>query len=515
MMEKIKNIYCEKLCATSFITLLLIILYTNTLFSQGIVTVSTTQEFFNSIKNVAPGTTILFENGVYAFGQKIELTQQATKDNPIIIKAKNEGTVELTGDSWFLLKGASFITIEGFVFTSNNGPAVHLNGSNNCRVTNNHFKLKENKNGSWVLIDGAKSSHNRIDHNLFEEKSLLGNFVTIEGTMAPDFQSSQYDKIDNNYFRNIGPRAENVLEAIRSGSSHVSLSSGFTLIEKNLFERCDGDPEIVSIKTSDDTVRYNTFRECLGVLSLRHGNRSTVDGNFFFGNGRTGEFLDNTGKTWALGTGGVRFYGDNMKVINNYFEGLTGQKWDASLALTSGNTDYGLGDPLTKHYRARYTVVAFNTFVNNVSNIEVGYDGDGFQGNWWFKPPVEITIANNIVVGSNGELVKVFQEPINSTWLNNIVFPKGDNAATSRKFTEEEVRVLDPKLVQKDGLWRLAEDSPVRGKTVGWFPYLTRDVDGQLREKEKDPGADQVSNSIALNKPLTKNDVGPSWLRNK
>ncbi|MCK7494246.1 MAG: hypothetical protein MZW92_25800 [Comamonadaceae bacterium] len=92
-------------------------------------------------------------------------------------------------------------------------------------------------------------------------------------------------------------------------------------------------------------------------------------------------FLTAPEKKWKLGTGGIRFYGDNMKIINNYFEGLTGQKWDASLALTSGNTDYGLGQPLSKHFTEReYAVVAFNTFVNNVSNIEVGFTTEtGFR----------------------------------------------------------------------------------------------------------------------------------------
>ena len=66
----------------------------------------------------------------------------------------------------------------------------------------------------------------------------------------------------------------------------MSLSSGYTIVEHNLFEDCDGDPEIVSIKSSDNIIRHNTFRGSYGTLSLRHGNRNKLESNYFFGNGK-------------------------------------------------------------------------------------------------------------------------------------------------------------------------------------------------------------------------------------
>lgn len=486
--------------------------------AQKQIEISSVDQFIEAVKNLKSGTTLSLLPGTYDFKERIEITVAATEKNPILISAKESGKVKLIGNSWFALKNASFITIEGFEFISNDGPAVELLGCNNIRVTNNVFHLKETKRSSWILIGDEKSAvknsshHNRIDHNLFENKKELGNFITIEGTMQPEFQVSQNDLIDNNHFRNIGPRAENVLEAIRIGSSHVSLSSGFTIIEKNLFERCDGDPEIVSIKSSDDIVRYNTFRECLGVLSLRHGNRCTIDGNYFLGNGRTGEFIDSTKRKWVLGTGGVRFYGDNMKVINNYFEGLTGEKWDGSLALTNGDADYGMGLSLTKHYRPRYCLIAFNTFINNKSNIEIGYDGGGFQNNWWRMPPSEITVANNIVVGSNGKLIDVMTKPLFTSWSGNIVYPKG-KAIVGGKFVSTELKVMDPKLIKEGEVYKLSQTNSLRGKAQGQFPVVVFDIDGQWRGEDKDPGCDQFTISDAINKPLTKNDVGTTWYK--
>jgi hypothetical protein len=353
----------------------------------------------------------------------------------------------------------------------------------------------------------AMSRQNRVDHNLFEHKTVLGNCITIEGTNAGVPQVSQFDTIDHNHFRDIGPRIENALEAIRCGNARLSLSSGFTLMEHNLFERCDGDPEYISIKSSDNIVRYNTFRECLGSLSLRHGNRNTVDANFILGNGRTGSFTDSTGKIWRLGTGGVRFCGDSMVIVNNYAEGLTGREWDATLAVANGDAEYGDGKPLTKHFRIRDAVIAFNTFVNNGGGIEIGYDGGGFQGNRWPLPPAGLTFANNIIVGSADTLVRMFAAPEGSVWEGNVAFASKGAVVAAAAIPGVEVR--DPQLVETGGLWRPATASPAVDRAAGTYPAVAGDMDGQDRGSAKDIGADEVSAGVMRNRPLNCPDVGP------
>ncbi|RYG56798.1 MAG: hypothetical protein EON56_03535 [Alphaproteobacteria bacterium] len=85
----------------------------------------------------------------------------------------------------------------------------------------------------------------------------------------------------HNYFYNNGPRLENEKEAIRIGNSQLSQSSGNTTVEFNLFEECDGDPEIVSVKSCDNIIRHNTFNRNYGSLTLRQGNRNIAEGNYF------------------------------------------------------------------------------------------------------------------------------------------------------------------------------------------------------------------------------------------
>lgn len=445
-------------------------------------------------------------DGQLDLGGVVEITARGTPAQPVVIRAQHAGRTELRGQSRFLLKEARHVLLEGFVFSGTDGPAVRLLGCRRVRISRNTFQLREQRRSSWVLVEG-RSRENRIDHNVFQNKHELGNFITIEGEPSDGYQVSQHDTIDHNHFREIGPRAENVLEAIRIGSSHYSLSSGYTLLEHNLFERCDGDPEYISIKSSDNTIRYNTFRECLGSLSLRHGNRNTVDGNFIFGGGRKGMFNDSTGKTWTLGTGGVRFCGDSMVIVNNYMEGLTGSGWDATLAATNGDADYGEGKPLTKHYRIRHAVIAFNTMVDNASGLEIGFDGAGFQNNWWALPPSGMVIANNIFVGKKDTLIRFLSSPLQTTWSGNVAIATGRGVVSAEPIPG--VRVVDPRLVIQDRWWRPGSGSPVLGAAEGVWPFMTHDIEGQPRKPRPDAGADEVSRVAPLNKPLNPIDVGP------
>jgi poly(beta-D-mannuronate) lyase len=451
----------------------------------GEIKVSSPAELKNAVRSAIPGTTIVVADGEYDCGGMLLFRVSGTADQPIVLKALNRGKALLVGDSRLRLDAVSHVTIEGFDHAQNEGPAIELRGCQYVRVTRNIFHLKESKRSSWVLIDGMKddttrlSKWNRVDHNLFENKSVLGNFVTIEGTKTHQPQVSQFDQIDRNHFRDIGPRVENVLEAIRIGSSDFSLSSGFTLLENNLFERCDGDPEYISIKSSDDTVRGNTFRECLGSLSLRHGNRSVVDGNFILGNERRGKFLDNTGKDWTLGTGGIRFCGDDMRITNNYLEGLTGTEWDATFAIIGGDAEYGDGKPLTKHFRIHRAVIANNTLVNNASGFEIGYNGGGFQGNWWPMAPEGMAVENNLIVGSVDTLIKYFNPPVNTKWMNNVAWTMGNAVVAGTSI--EGVQVADPELKKHAGLWM----PTASGRT------------------------DVGSSLIRTRGPLTSKDVGP------
>ncbi len=460
----------------------------------NVYTVSSSSELKDVCKgtNLRPGDIVEVEDGNYDSGG-ITVESSGMSNKPIIIRSKNIGKAELAGSTYFTFRKNEYVILEGFHFSSEKYTAVKLEGCNNIRITRNTFQLTESdgESGKWLYIGGywddgtLLSHHNRVDHNIFRDKHQLGNFITIDG----GDNVSQHDRIDHNYFYNIGPRHVNEMEAIRVGWSQLSLTDGFTVIEYNLFEDCDGDPEIISIKSCKDTVRYNTIKSSQGTVSLRHGDGSVIHDNFFFGEGKEG-------------TGGIRLYARDHKIYNNYFEGLTGSKWDAALTLTNGDTDTG---SLSSHWRIDNVIIANNTMVNNFSNIEIGY---AKADNSWQKVPRNVIMANNLVLGSETDIIKEYNAPSNFTWTKNIMHPQS-GASLGITAAEDQINEIDPQLIFVDSLWLLSSESPAIDASDNSVINLQYDMQGQPRIGTSDVGADEYSTATIIRMPLTENNVGP------
>jgi len=504
----------------------------------SICSITSAQQYFTdpddlveAINNSSNGGTFIVKNGTYGdFESSIEI--EASQDNPIVIKAETVGGVTLKGESQFVFKKSAFVTLQGFVFDCQGDETlVKLEGCNNIRITRNIFELETSESIKWVFIGGFwsdntfpfqyPSHHNRIDHNIFQNKNTPGHYITVDGSFDDTgsdevYYQSQYDTIDYNYFKNNGPRAVNEQESIRIGWSEMSQSSGFTIVEHNLFEDCDGDPEIVSVKSCDNTIRYNTFLSSYGTLSLRHGNRNRVEGNYFFGNGKP----IGTSQTGAnLYTGGIRIYGTDHIIINNYMEGLNGTKWDAPITLTLGDAIDGQSSNLSKHFRAERVTISYNTLVDNSHGIEIGFDNNDNYS----KDLKDITVANNLITGSENSLVEIVDvnndQGDNITWLSNLMFPTGNASilmgASTTTFDQVEVIYENPFLVYDDefGSWRTTENSPIYEASL-LNHVVDQDIDGQVRPSSSNPGADHNSGESIRYRPLTQSDVGPDAYEN-
>ncbi|MFK7949969.1 MAG: chondroitinase-B domain-containing protein [Saprospiraceae bacterium] len=474
------------------------------------------------VNAASPGDTFIVTNGTYNDFESTFTTANGVAGNPIVIKAETVGGVTLTGESHFAFKKSSHIVFEGFVFDSqDDNTLVKLEGCNHIRITRNVFELTTTESIKWVYIGGVwddhtfqyTSHHNRIDHNTFQNKDTPGHYITVDGTNDgnDDYRQSQYDRIDHNYFKNNSPRAINEQESIRIGWSDMSQSSGYTLVEYNLFEDCDGDPEIVSVKSCDNTIRHNTFKGCYGTLSLRHGNRNHVEGNYFFGNNKpNGTYTNSSGGTSITYTGGIRIYGTDHVIINNYLEGLEGTRWDAPITLTQGDAIDGSSTNWSKHFRAERVTIAYNTLVNNTYGIEIGFDNNGNYN----KSLEDITIANNVVIGSENDLVNYVDGNTNAgkiTWLNNIFYPTGNATLTNdgSTFDTAEVQVMDPLLNFDGTVWKSTANSPKNVHNINALTNI-QDIEGQNRPNYSTVGADHFSMDSVLFAPITTADVGPN-----
>jgi poly(beta-D-mannuronate) lyase len=394
------------------------------------------------------GTTVVLADGTYDGDYSVRVA--GTADAPVVVKAANPGRAVLAAGSAVVVKKSAHVVVDGLTFLGGANTMLKLESSNNVRVAHNTFDRGSSGEGSskWLYVGGADSHHNRIDHNTFQNKTDSGNYVTLDGS---ETQVSQYDRIDHNRFLKIGPRAENEKEAVRLGWSEISMSSGFTVFEYNLLEECDGDPEIVSVKASDMTVRYNTVRRSQGVVSLRHGDRNALYGNVILGEKRPG-------------TGGIRMYGVANRVFNNYVAGTTGTGYDSALSIDGGDAE--AGGTLNGHHRVVDAVVLFNTLVDNATGIVVGEHYD--------MAPVNPTVANNLLADSGD--VRQVKAPVGGSLQDNTVGTKAEVG-----------------LVEAGPTWKLAADSSQVDRAVGTYDFVDTDFEGTPRAGAKDIGADELA----------------------
>lgn len=248
--------------------------------------VSSAAEIRNIMNGLQPGDIITMANGTWD-SQQIEFETDGTESAPVTLRAETAGEVILKGTSWLEISG-EWLIVDGLCFKdgySSGKQIIEFRGDNgrahNCRLTNSAI-IDYNPNDKdtdykWV---GMYGQNNRVDHCHFEGKTHSGTTFVIWLSSSED--RNNHHRIDHNYF---GPRPDlgyNGGETIRVGTSAHSMEDSFSLFEYNVFEECDGETEIISNKSCENTYRYNTFRKSIGTLTLRHGNRCYVYPNYFW-----------------------------------------------------------------------------------------------------------------------------------------------------------------------------------------------------------------------------------------
>ncbi|MET0234638.1 MAG: polysaccharide lyase 6 family protein [Kibdelosporangium sp.] len=426
------------------------------------VRVSSLSALQSALDAAKAGDRIELTDGTYTSSGTIAIRRSGTSAAPVTVTAVNVGKAEIRGSAGFSFAGGVHdVVLQGFTLRHSGSLSVPAD-AHHIRISRNSVQLAGG--GNWMTINGNDVE---VDRNTFQNRSSEGVFLQIAG---PGDNVAKRTRIHRNYFYNHTFGGANGGESIRLGYSHKQSYSANAVVEYNLFEKANGDPEAISVKSSDNIVRYNTIRDSRGFIVLRHGHRSVVDGNLIFG------------------PAGIRFHGDDHRIINNYVAASGGR---AIVFGTGSEADSG--PTSTGHDRPDRVTVAFNTVLGTSAVI----DSDG--GN--FKPK-DCVLANNIIVGTSGTLVAMTSGSTvryegNIAWGGAAGMPSGT------------FRSVDPKLVRDaNGLSRLSAGSPAIDSSAGTYSYVTTDFDPpQARAGRLDVGADELGGS---RKPLTRADVGPS-----
>lgn len=347
--------------------------------------VTSQAEYREALKTLRAGDTIVLADGRWSDFEMV-FSGQGTADKPITLTAQTKGKVLITGRSNLRLAGEHLV-VSGLVFTDGYTPtreviAFRRNNdqlAHHSRVTEtviDHFNNPERHEVDfWVMLYGK---NNRFDHNHLVGKSNKG--VTMAVRLNSEQSRENHHRIDHNYF---GPRpilGSNGGETLRIGTSHYAHTNSLTVVENNIFDRCNGEVEIISSKSGGNVFRGNVFIESRGTLTLRHGDDNLVEGNVFFGNG-------------VPHTGGIRVINQRQTIRNNYLEGLRGYRFGSALTVMNGVPN----SPANRYVQVSEALIENNTIVDS-DHIQLAAGSDAERS----AVPINSRFARNLISHRDG-----------------------------------------------------------------------------------------------------------------
>lgn len=328
---------------------------------------------------------------------KVVLKGEGSEKEPIVFRVDTPYQSVFSGISTLIIDG-SWIVADGFLFKDGYSVGrdviVFSKNSSNCTLVDaaiiNYNPQDSKVDYKWVSLYG---SNNTVTNCEFTGKTNLGTTLVV---WLDGYANNHI--ISNNYF---GARPElgaNGGETIRIGTSQWSMSPSGTIVKYNIFDNCDGEIEVISVKSCSNIIEENFFYECSGTLTLRHGNDNIVRGNFFIGNNKSK-------------TGGIRVIGERQIVEGNYLYQLKGKSLRAALSVMNA-----IENPeLNEYFQVTDSRIEDNIVLQCTEGIAVGA-GANEKGKT--VPPKNITITGNLLQDVT-TVISYESTPINSIIADN------------------------------------------------------------------------------------------------
>jgi poly(beta-D-mannuronate) lyase len=442
-------------------------------------------QFNKAVKSLQAGDSIVLSSGIWKDTQFI-FKGNGTENKQICLAAEIPGKVYLEGASSLKLSG-EWLTITGLVFRNGHAPDktvidFRTNSKNyayhtvlsNCLI-DNYNQTSKTTADHWVALWGK---NNRIENCYFAGKTNVGTTLVV----WPNDSNSTNNQhlIQHNYFGYRPPLGSNGGETIRIGTSEVCTNVSGTIVNENYFEKCNGEAEIISNKSCDNQFLNNTFFECEGSLTLRHGNRATISGNWFIGNKKKN-------------TGGIRVMNEGHRIFNNFFYQLRGKELRSAITIMNGipNT------PPSGYAQVKNVVIANNTFLNCALPWNFCFGAD--EENQTAKPENTLLINNLVYCPEEQEVIK-YNEKAEGIKLvyNSLISRIGlENASGSTKETIKFIKMMNM-------------DIPFSNSPAKKLDFVTDDIMGQ---KIGQPviGAFQPQDEALTFEMASPQNCGPKW----
>jgi poly(beta-D-mannuronate) lyase len=327
------------------------------------------QEFNSITQEIKPGDNISIANGTYEPWSLI-INTNGTAAKPITVQAETTGKVIFTGDvgqyvfkltgSYTILRGISFTACNVLKDDAHAGVLAELNDTKHCRLTECVFSQNVAKAQFMpIVVVSGKGEYNHVDHCTF-----TGNIDNQELQVKITKETCPvYTIIENNLFKDknkVSWKVFNGGECVQVGQDPILLGTiqANTIVRENRFIRCNGEPEVISNKSSNNTYLTNYFEDCDGELVMRGGHDCIIDSNIIKG-----------------GNSGIRVNGTGHQITHNDVSNVkTGIR--LMYGMASGKTEIGF------YIAASDCIIKYNRIENATTGIFIG---DSKNADWTSK----------------------------------------------------------------------------------------------------------------------------------
>jgi poly(beta-D-mannuronate) lyase len=490
-------------------------------------------EFLNAVRDANAGDLIILtkakDKDEYTVDKDKEttFTIEGEAERPVIVMAQEPGKVILAGSAGYIFDKCKYLTWYGFKHLHEGRSQtenISFRSCKNTRFARCEVALKdiipEEDKGDpdkdkrhWLHLNNCEGMI--VDHCYFHDKNSRGQFCNVRGksdNAVGEGPLFEYNRFEKHTYVDPQKPGDSGGEAIQMGESTEERYYFRTVLRYNYFEECNGDPEIVTNKSSGNLYFNNSFVKNLGSLTLRHGDSTAVLANYFEASG--------------LRVGGAY----NLITNNHFTRNSANKKQRSPLVLHNGDEE----EPKKGSWeRVIDNHIILNTFDNGegtAPNIVYWGEDKGYK-------PIGTEFRGNIITARNGKLLGFDNEASASdnTIADNIAWKTGNaeyGEFDSRKDPNEKMAIredplLTPKDSNLDGVYRLQNDSSpackiFKGKGELFKKFTTVDIYGVTRIGDTHAGCYQyTTESEKPKKRITKDDVGldawtslgdsPSW----
>ena len=441
-----------------------------------------------TLASAVPGKVILMADGEYR-DAKLTLSVSGTASQRIVLKAKHPGKVYFTGDVKIEMSG-DYNTIEGIYFKDGarnpkewktHGPGLVAIYADHCEVAECMFYDFDKAHSAYITTsldgNGRVPQYCHIHHCAFIGKTTFDQVINLNNTLKKtevgEPGKPMYHRISYCYFSN-PPKKGNAGGGIRIG--YWRKDFGRCLVDHNLFERQDSEPEIVTSKSMENVYYANTILNCQGTLNLRHGDHQVALNNIFLSTDNLHEY------------GGMYVWGSDHLIGNNYFS------LPRTLSKRGGAAVFfNCGPKASEHALAYHIVMVKNTFDNingYVFNFAPLYDRRLEVYGKSMELPHDITFIGNLAL---------------STLHPQALWSDQNGNAALQVWKENRYKGYKDKCLKTMKGWSNS-DKPYTGTD-----YSLKELLGYTSIEGIPLDFEQVLKTPFTPNPLKRHDVGPGW----